>query len=80
MITGRRSTDWLSDPAKGVKDERRADDRRSADRRAPRRRMHPLFLATLVAHLSPQAPKGPTRSGYVVAPVKRMGRHINLNA
>jgi hypothetical protein len=80
MITGRRSTDWASDPDKGVKDERRAEDRRSNDRRAPRRRMHPLFLCTLVAHLTPQAPTGPTRSGYVVAPVGRAGRHINLSA
>lgn len=55
--------------------ERRCEDRRAGDRRTPRRRLDPLFAATLVAQIAPaetryakgytQAPRGP-RPGIVV--------------
>ena len=46
MITGRRHSDWLDRSPQGG-DERQGE-RREADRRAPRRRLDPLFAATLV--------------------------------
>ena len=68
MITGRRATDWAisghsqsQTGSEGARDrraddhgntDRRAGDRRSADRRAPRRRLDPLFMATLVNHIA----------------------------
>ena len=55
MITGRRASDWLRDtaPAQACDDERRGADRRACDRRAPRRRIDPLFAATLLNQLAP---------------------------
>ena len=55
MITGRRASDWLRDTAKSQasEGERRGGDRRAEDHRAPRRRIDPLFAATLLNHIEP---------------------------
>lgn len=65
MITGRRSTDWLSrEDAPPSEGERRAQDRRSLDRRAPRRPLDPLFAATLVNQVGAQEDKTPAPRAY----------------
>lgn len=51
MITGRRHSDWLDRSPQGG-DERQGE-RREADRRTPRRRLDPLFAATLVNQVVP---------------------------
>jgi hypothetical protein len=81
MITGRRSTDWLSGPlqVRSGDDERCGQDRRASDRRAPRRRLDPLFAATLVSQLAPQA----TRTAAAYVPPVRTVRHgllVNFQA
>lgn len=54
MITGRRASDWLSTaPGPG---ERRETDRRGEERRAPRRRLDPMFAATLVNQVAAPEP------------------------
>jgi len=54
MITGRRASDWLSTaPGPG---ERRDGERRGGDRRAPRRRLDPMFAATLVNQIAAEEP------------------------
>ncbi|HVZ99271.1 MAG TPA: hypothetical protein VG841_03025 [Caulobacterales bacterium] len=80
MITGRRSSDWLRDAsAQAGEGERRGADRRSADRRAPRRRIDPLFMATLVNQVS--ARETPVPFGYETAPMPmRRGLVVNLRA
>lgn len=74
MFTGRRASDWLRDTAQAgaSDDERRGGERRAEDRRAPRRRIDPLFAATLLNHIAPPAvepvgaygaPRNPIRAG-----------------
>ncbi len=57
MITGRRASDWLRDTAEAQSQdgngECRGGDRRALDRRAPRRRIDPLFAATLLNQIAP---------------------------
>lgn len=57
MTQGRRASDWLIEgPARAAEGaDRRSSDRRGADRRAPRRRIDPLFAATLLNQILPAA-------------------------
>lgn len=73
-MTAGRLTDWHeTQPSAG--DERTGRDRRASDRRGPRRPFDPLFAATLVNHVAPQAAEHTT--GY--APAKTPPRGILVN-
>ncbi|MBL8551509.1 MAG: hypothetical protein JNJ73_16100 [Hyphomonadaceae bacterium] len=60
-MTGRRASDWLAFTPKRESDERgpnsgscrRDADRRATDRRGPRRKVDPLFCATLLNQIHP---------------------------
>jgi len=80
MTSGRRSTDWLRDPAaEAGEGERRSADRRCQDRRAPRRQIDPLFAMTLINQVA--AAELPAPFGYEAAPAQpRRGLALNLRA
>lgn len=81
MISGRRATDWLAGPSSSQddEDERRGGERRETDRRAPRRRLDPLFAATLVSQIAPQ--EDAVATCYRPAPVRiRRGFVVNVRA
>ena len=84
-MTGRRASDWLSFTPKRDSDDRgpdrrdndrRDNDRRAADRRAPRRKVDPLFCATLLNQIHPaddvvpalpyRADPAPIRAGILI--------------
>lgn len=74
-MIGRRTSDWLENARNA--DERAGADRRAEDRRAPRRKLDPLFAATLVNQIAPQAT---TKTGAYPASGPRAGIRVNLRA
>ena len=85
MITGRRASDWLRVTASAQngtsgEDERQGLDRRATDRRAPRRRLDPLFMASLVNQIMPGGAAPPVFAYKAAAPSPRRGARINFRA
>lgn len=77
-MSGRRATDWLTFSPRRVPEgdtfERRTADRRTECRRAPRRKIDPLFAATLVNQIAPpEAPAALLAEAYERAPRLRAG-------
>ncbi|MES1202738.1 MAG: hypothetical protein ABUS57_14980 [Pseudomonadota bacterium] len=78
MVTGRRSSDWLRVPsASAGEGERRAGDRRDRERRTPRRRLDPLFAATLINQVAPAETPAPFAYG-TAPPALRRGVVVNF--
>jgi hypothetical protein len=74
MSTGRRASDLLNVPA-----QTRGQDRRAADRRAPRRRIDPIFAATLINQIAP--PEAQSAFAYETTPdAPKPGASINFRA
>jgi hypothetical protein len=73
-MSGRRASDWLPFTPKRESDgERRGEDRRAGDRRAPKRRIDPLFAATLLNQIVPEEASCPLEPYRARPPLPRPG-------